>query len=106
MIATAANSSEQIRRQRFRFAAPQAPLTPDLFGKTLAVALAGELRDATSAGQVPRRQHSRRHSLVRDPLPALGVFGGRGKMQLDSEPGRVVEHIDAGTVQAGHGGEE
>ena len=27
-------------------------------------------------------------------------------MQLDSKPGRVVEHIDAGTVKAGHGGDE
>src|SRR5580704_3271746 len=27
-------------------------------------------------------------------------------MQLDSKPRRVVEHIDAGTVKAGHGGDE
>jgi hypothetical protein len=31
----------------WRFAAPKAPLTPDLLGKTVAIAIGGDPRDAT-----------------------------------------------------------
>jgi hypothetical protein len=34
----------------YRFAAPKAPSTPDLPGKTVAVAIDGDLRDAASVG--------------------------------------------------------
>ena len=43
---------------------------------------------------------------IPSPRSRSTYLGGRGKMQLDSKPRRVVEHFDAGTVKAGHGGDE
>jgi hypothetical protein len=49
-------SSEQISCQGFTAAAPKAPLTADLFGKAVAAAINGDLRDsAQSIGRTTRR---------------------------------------------------